>query len=240
MSETKTYGRKVVTGSVNRKKVFQRRLVASWGVCFSVGLVLGCLLVYAVSKWYASEPAKRLEPVVIESPSYGTIDNNIFINEIPLDWSSGQEADFVALDVPMDEEMQEFIYYLSSGYNIEFPFVMALIDQESSFQSNAVSGTDDVGLMQINKVNHEWLTETLGVTDFTDPYQNARCGIFILRKLFEKYEDPSKVLMAYNMGEGGASKLWEKGVFESGYSKNIMKTASEYEQQLEEKKNDQN
>ena len=28
-------------------------------------------------------------------------------------------------------------------------------------------------------------------------------GMFILRKLFEKYETPEKVLMAYNLGESG-------------------------------------
>jgi hypothetical protein len=58
----------------------------------------------------------------------------------------------------------------------------------------------------------------------------------MLRRLFEKYEDPAKVLMAYNMGEGGAGKLWKKGVFESNYSRKIMKLAVEYKQQILEKK----
>ena len=46
--------------------------------------------------------------------------------------------------------------------------------------------------------------------------------MFILRKLFEKYEDPELVLMAYNMGEDGAKTLWEQGIFETNYTKSVL------------------
>ena len=32
---------------------------------------------------------------------------------------------------------------------------------------------------QVNKINAEWLSESIGVTDLTDPYQNLRSGVFI-------------------------------------------------------------
>lgn len=51
--------------------------------------------------------------------------------------------------------------------------------------------------------------------------------MFILRKLFEKYEAPEKVLMAYNLGESGAKALWDKGVFETNYSKSVQRIQSE-------------
>ena len=78
---------------------------------------------------------------------------------------------------------------------------MALIQHESSFDPNVISSTNDYGYMQINAINHNWLTETIGVTDYTDPYQNIRAGVFVLRKLFERYQDTNMVLMAYNMGK---------------------------------------
>lgn len=213
----------------------------SWVICFVAGILIGGLIIWGIT----SLPIKVDEPVEPETeaetqaPSYGTIDGKEFNSEISLNWGSDVEVGFVPLDVPMDEEMQEFIYCLSYGYNIEFPFVMALINCESSFRADVISGSNDYGLMQINTINHEWLSETLGVTDFLDPYQNTRSGIFILRKLFEKYEDPAKVLMAYNMGETGAGRLWEKGIFESNYSNKIMKTAAEYQQQISERKGEQ-
>lgn len=53
---------------------------------------------------------------------------------------------------------------------------------------------------------------------FTDPYQNIRAGVFVLRKLFERYQDTNMVLMAYNMGEDGADRLWEKGIYSTDYT----------------------
>lgn len=240
MTET-TYGRKVIKGNVKNKDVFAKRLIASWVICLVVGLFIGCSIT-AIIAHKKEEPVKQIEatptPVVpshIEKPFYGTVDGRVFVDEISMDWSSGAELGFVPLDVPMDEELQEFVYCLSYGYDIDFAFVMGLIELESSFDPNAVGKTDDYGLMQINTCNHEWLSEKLGITDFLDPHQNIRSGMFILRYLFEKYEDPAKVLMAYNMGETGASRLWDQGIYETNYSKRIMKTAAEYTQQISER-----
>jgi soluble lytic murein transglycosylase-like protein len=135
----------------------------------------------------------------------------------------------------MDEDMQEFIYCLSHGYSIDFPFVMAVIEHESSFREDVISGTSDYGLMQINKINHKWLKETIGVTDFLDPYDNVRSGVFILRQLFEKYDDPAMVLMAYNMGETGAGKLWDKGVYSTDYAEDILLQADKYTKEIQER-----
>lgn len=241
-SEQTTYGRKVVKGGYKKKSEYYKRLYISWGVCILIGLVIGILVFWGISSLVSkvSEP-ESYEPNVTytESPSYGTVDDRIFNSEISMDWDSGASLGFVPLDVPLDEEMQEFIYCLSYGYNIEFPFVMALIEQESSFRTNIQSSTNDYGLMQINEINHEWLTETLGVTDFNDPYQNVRSGIFILRKLFEKYEDPSKVLMCYNLGETGARRLWNQGIYETNYSKSILERTAEFEAEISERKGEQ-
>ena len=86
--------------------------------------------------------------------------------------------------------------------------------------------------MQINQINHQWLTDTLGVTDFTDPYQNIRAGVFVLRKLFERYQDTNMVLMAYNMGEDSATRLWEKGIYSTDYTEKILNYQTQFNEQL--------
>lgn len=227
-SENQTYGRKIVKGAIKNKNFLYRRLFISLGISFLIGLIIGNLLFWGISSIFKTETT----PV----ETYGTLDGKVFADEPSFGWSSVVELSFVPLDVPMDEEMQEFIYWLSYGYNIDFPLVMAVIEGESSFRADTISKTNDYGLMQINKVNHSWLTEKLGVTDFLDPYENTRSGMFILRKLFEKYEEPSKVLMAYNMGETGASRLWKKGIYETDYSKKIMEQAVEYKKEISERK----
>lgn len=125
-------------------------------------------------------------------------------------------------DIPLTEELQTFTFYLCEDYGADYEMVLALMDRESDYTASAISKTNDYGIMQINRINHEWLTEELGITDFLDPEQNIRCGVYMLAELGEKYEDPHRVLMAYNMGERGAREYAAKGHTSSSYSRYIM------------------
>ena len=216
----KKYGRKEIRKTTN----VEQRLLVSWVICTLIGALIGCLLFAGIG--YANKNEKV----------YGYVDGQGITKEITFEWINSSEPDFVTLDIPLDKEVQEFIYYLSDDYNIEFPFVIGLIESESGFRADVISATNDWGLMQINKCNHSWLSETLGVTDFTNPYENVRAGLFVLNRLFEKYEDPSKVLMAYNMGEANAARLWNQGVSQTNYSKKVISKVVEYEQQILEKR----
>ena len=84
--------------------------------------------------------------------------------------------------------------------------------------------------MQINVCNHDWLSERLGVTDFLDEKQNIRSGLYVLHWLFQKYDgNVHKVLMAYNMGENTAERLWDSGVTSTAYSRTITEIQVEYQ-----------
>lgn len=89
-------------------------------------------------------------------------------------------------DVPLSEELQDYIREKCSEYKVPMELVIALIDKESSFRSDVVSTTNDYGFMQINQCNHEWLSSTLGVSNFLDPKENILCGIFIISGHLEK------------------------------------------------------
>lgn len=200
-----------------KRRTIANRIITSWVIIALIFSVAG-FAIGAVS--HSSKP--KTEALI-----YGrAADGKIFDGDMSVSYES-EDTLFVPLGVPLDSDVQEFIYYLSKGYNMDFTFVMAIIQQESGYQPDAVSNTDDYGLMQINKVNHGYITDEIGVTNYLDPYENVRAGMFILRKLFEKYETPEKVLMAYNLGESGAKALWDKGVFETNYSKSVQRIQSE-------------
>ena len=215
-----------------RNKRRLRNIIISWLIVLVIGFMTG-LSIGEVGQADSVEALAQFSEV----EPYGTIDGKTFDWGLAENWTSGAELGFIPLEVELDEELQEFIYCLSYGYNIDYAFVMGLIEAESNYQVDVVSSTNDYGLMQINTVNHEWLNEKLGVTDFLDPYQNTRSGIYILRNLFEKYKDPEKVLMAYNMGENGAKRLWDKGIYETDYTnkviKNIMKIKNYINERME-------
>lgn len=219
--------------SRNTKKKVTDRILISWAVVFLLGLALGCGI-FAIGN--AATVKKEDVALPVEIQKYGTYDGKVFTSEMSSDWSNGLDLGFVPLDCEMDADLQEFVYCLSYGYNMDFPFVMAVMQRESQFNPNVISSTNDYGLMQINEINHQWLKESLGIEDFLNPYQNTRAGLFILRKLFEKYEDPQKVLMAYNMGESGAARLWDKGIYSTDYSESIMKAADDFSKQIEQEK----
>ena len=144
------------------------------------------------------------------------------------------EAVSQRINCRLDDETQQMILEKCEKYNIDFAFAMAVIFKESSFRPDADSGSS-VGLMQINRINHEWLSKELGITDFFDPEQNVEAGLFMLRKLFDKYEDSGFVLMAYNMGETGAKKLWDKGIYMSDYAEGVLQQAEIYSEEIQER-----
>ena len=240
-NNTKTYGRKVIRSKQSQRIVKNRFLIFT-AVVLLIGALLGALIAGIAHKdtkeIETGTTSEKNEYIMQHVNHYGAYDGRVFTSEISMDWS-GDEYDFIPLNCKLDKETQEFTFYLCKGYDIDWTLVMALMQKESSFRSDIISSTDDYGLMQINKCNHEWLEETIGVTDFLNKEQNIRAGVFVLRKLFEEYTDPNLVLMAYNMGSNGAEKLWNKGIYSTPYVDEILTYQAEFEKQLEERNGEQ-
>ena len=203
-----------------RKRTAERQIITFIICIFLVGAIIGGFIVAAANTRSSSS-----------SERYGTRDGRYITEKGGTTFSYEMAAGFEPLECDLPVELQEFTYYLCEAYYIDFEFAMALMYTESSFRVDVVSGTNDYGLMQINKCNHAELSSALGITDFNEPYQNIRAGLYILRRLFEKYDEPALVCMAYNMGEYGASTLWDKGVYETSYSIKVLAKADEYEAQ---------
>lgn len=193
--------------------------------------IVFCVLLVTVSGVVGAVIASALnkdDAEVATPPSlYGTRDGKTVTENNDESFNYIVEENFSPIDCELPEELQEFTYYLCEAYYIDFNFAMAVMFTESSFRADIINGSD-YGLMQINECNHKDLEDKLGVTNFLEPYQNIRAGLYILRGLFEKYDEPSLVCMAYNMGEYGASVLWDKGIHETSYSIKVLSKSDEY------------
>lgn len=222
--------------NINKAEI-AKRLFVSWVVVATAFFVIGGILGYTLQSYISMKDKyngemQTSQQIQSEFVVYGAYDDQVLTQEISLDWEAG-DLDFVPLQCDVSYEEQEFLFYLCSGYNIDFCLVMAVIQTESEFDTDAVSVTGDYGLMQINEMNHDWLTESIGVTDYLDPYQNMRAGCYIFRKLFERYQDTELVLMAYKMGENGASRLWKHGIFFTDYTEKVLNWQYIFQKQLE-------
>lgn len=205
--------------TLKHRKAF-RNVLISWAIIALIGGLIG----FAVASY--THTAVPSENVVV----YGSHDGKIVKASAAVRLERANN--FVKLDVPLDEEIQKFIFVMTDAYKVDYALVMALIEQESSFDPVKISPSNDYGLMQINRVNHAILRSELGQINFLDPYGNVKAGIYLLRGLFEKYHSASKVLMAYNLGESGASRLWMKGVTETPYTKAVFDKQAKFTEQM--------
>lgn len=130
-------------------------------------------------------------------------------------------------DIPLEKDTQDYIKNLCSDLNIPESLVIGIIEVESNFDEKAISSGGDYGLMQINKVNHNWLKEKYHVKDMLDPKDNVLCGASMIAELYHKYgEDLDYALMCYNCGEGRTKSLVNSGVETTEYCEKV-KTAME-------------
>lgn len=140
-------------------------------------------------------------------------------------------SDFQAYEIDLQEDVQQYLFQKCQERNLDFETMLAFIYVESTFQSDLISSTNDYGLMQINRQNHNWLKQDLGITNFLDPYENINAGTYILSSYFDLYDQNlHKAAMAYNMGQPRMKQLWSQGTYSSRYSRKI-------EEKLEEIKN---
>ena len=199
-------------------------------VVFFIGTVIG----FAVGRVSASNVPQESDKPNIESTSpQTTVDPTASIPDkivsVVHPVTEPTEPPVQYYDVPLSEDLQDYIRTLCEENDVPMSLIIAMIEVESSFRSNVISGTSDYGLMQINKINHEWLKNELGVTDFLDPYQNILCGVYILSGHLEKTDgDIAKALMRYNCGATGAWRLWQKGIYSTEYTRKVMSAYEAY------------
>lgn len=138
-------------------------------------------------------------------------------------------------DIPLSHSLQNYLYEICADEGLPVSLILAMIETESGFNPEVISRTNDYGLMQLNKINHEWLNEQYRAADMLNPYQNVFCGVKIISSFVKRYDDYGKALMAYNMGEYGARKAWENGVTSTKYSEKILTLMQKYEEAANDK-----
>lgn len=128
-------------------------------------------------------------------------------------------------DIDLDSELQEYVIAKAKKADIDPELVLAVMSVESSYRNIVSDDGQDFGLMQINKVNHKWLSEGYGITNIMDPKQNIDAGIVFLAEYNKKYDELYQILMSYNCGESRAKELWELGLKDTnvGYVKKVKK-----------------
>lgn len=113
----------------------------------------------------------------------------------------------------LDYELQEYTYELCIENNIEeyFTLILCQLYYESQYKTDIISETNDYGIAQINKCNHNWLSKKLGITDFLDAKQSISCNIHMMSSYLKKYSVESS-LFCYNTGKPNGSNAYSRNI----------------------------
>lgn len=100
----------------------------------------------------------------------------------------------------------EEIIRFSNEYNLPADLVASVINVESSFNPQAKSNKDAIGLMQIKLDTANYLNDIYGYKNLEEnelflPINNIKYGCMYLRYLMNKFEITYTALCAYNAGE---------------------------------------
>lgn len=189
-----------------------------------------------------------VEPTIELVYGVGDPDNYIYpYNIMSADWGAEiYEQGFRYFEIPEEyvrsggcfpEVVQVYLWSLCREKGIDYYMVVAMIERESGYRYDASGDSGkSIGYLQIGERWHKDRMKAENVTDLNDPYGNIRVGLSFLKELSDRYGNSGVncVLMAYNMGESGAKKCWNNGIYSSEYSREILARAEELKQEIEQ------
>lgn len=125
-------------------------------------------------------------------------------------------------NVPLDKDLQNYIFEVCADYDVDPALVMAVIKKESNFKPDTLGDSGrSHGLMQIQPRWHQARADALNCSNLLNPYHNVTVGIDLLAELFSTGKSLEWVLMAYNGGPSYANKKVANGEL-SDYARTVI------------------
>lgn len=117
-------------------------------------------------------------------------------------------------------------------------FVMAVIQNESSFNPDTKGDAGEIGLMQILPPTGKWMAELAGIRwrgpkMLNTPEDNIRIGTAYLSWLRYRFDSHARLyLAAFNMGQRNVDGALEKNIWPKDYAIRVMNRYVEYYERM--------
>ena len=112
---------------------------------------------------------------------------------------------FLSLTHPIKFQLE--IIDISAKYDLDPTIIASVINVESSYDVDAVSSKNALGLMQIKLSTAQYMNDYYGIDtmlneeDLLNPLTNIEYGCMYIRYLLNKFDNIETSLCAYNAGE---------------------------------------
>lgn len=109
----------------------------------------------------------------------------------------------------------EYVVSASEETGVDRFLIYAVIKTESGFNKDVVSDVGARGLMQLTEDAFEWVKFRMGdereitYDDMFDPEYNIEYGSYLIKLLYEEYNDAGTAAAAYHSGRGNVSRWLE-------------------------------
>jgi len=147
-------------------------------------------------------------------------------------YRSGKRTKAPYMAKPIKSQYDALIVNTALKYDLEPPFIKAVIHVESAFDHLAVSKAGAMGLMQLmpaTAASYQLTTNTF------NPSRNIEAGVKHMKDLMVRYDnDMTLSLAAYNAGAGAVRKYNGIPPFEEtqNYVKKVMRLYKLYKKQI--------
>ncbi len=153
--------------------------------------------------------AVKFAPFVIISLFFFTNLTGFCFSPVLAPVSASPLVETIPADIPSscDPALDWIIYRAGESEGVDPRFIHAVIQQESRYQTRALSPAGAQGLMQLMPAT----AKRFGCDDVNDPESNIKAGTRYLSWLLKRFEGNVELALAgYNAGEGAVDKY--KGI----------------------------
>ena len=158
-------------------------------------------------------------------------------------------------NVFMTTDYEEYVLKYSKEYDIDPRFIFAIINTESHFDPKATSNVGAKGLMQIMEDAYNWIKFRMDderdhtYDDIYDPELNIQYGTYMLKYLYDKFDNSYELAAAAYHGGMNAVDTWiSDGTVDpenfrledvpsdvtANYIYKVMKAYNKYKEKLED------
>jgi hypothetical protein len=193
-------------------------------IIINIILFVGCILYYCLTS-YSNNGIKN------DTKSVTQVITPVPDNETP-SIEELIESRYTFYNIPLTKSQQIDVQESVRQYNLSYELVLSIMYVESRYNTNAISSTNDHGIMQLNSPTFYWCAKQLGIEnpDPLDFNTNLKCGTYYLdytRDYWVNYGSPEEYILiltvsGFHNGIEGAKSRIENNTLDWEYINKVI------------------